>query len=220
MEYNDEDLGVIRIAHNPFIKYKIPKNPVTRKRSLTAEQIRAIKSYSVPDNMTGVMIARDVFIMSFIMVGMNSVDMYYLGIPNKGRLEYERRKTMNRRSDRAFISINVEPELLPYLERYKDSLGDRSFNFFVRYSTHKQFVHKVNAHLKKVGDELGIPDLTLYAARHSWATIARNECGISMDDVAMCLNHKSGHDVTDTYIKKDWSRIDRANRKVLDYVFG
>lgn len=90
----------------------------------------------------------------------------------------------------------------------------------MRYSTHKQFVHKVNAHLKKVGDELGIPDLTLYAARHSWATIARNECGISMDDVAMCLNHKSGHDVTDTYIKKDWSRIDRANRKVLDYVFG
>ena len=39
-------------------------------------------------------------------------------------------------------------------------------------------------------------------------SIARNECGISMDDVAMCLNHKSGHDVTDTYIKKDWSRID------------
>ena len=119
---------------------------------------------------------------------------------------------MNRRDDRAFISIKVEPELLPYLERYKDSLGDRAFNFFVRYSTHKQFVHKVNAHLKKVGDELGIPDLTLYAARHSWATIARNDCGISLDDVAMCLNHKSGHDVTDTYIKKDWSIIDRRLR--------
>ena len=220
LEYNDEDLGVIRIANNPFAKYKIPKNPITRKRSLTVEQIRAIKSYRVPDNMTGVMRARDVFIMSFIMVGMNSVDMYYVGVPNNGRLEYERRKTMNRRDDRAFISIKVEPELLPYLERYKDSLGDRAFNFFVRYSTHKQFVHKVNAHLKKVGDELGIPDLTLYAARHSWATIARNDCGISLDDVAMCLNHKSGHDVTDTYIKKDWSIIDRNNRKVIDYVLG
>ena len=219
LEYNDEDLGVIRIANNPFVKYKIPKNPITRKRSLTAEQIRAIKSYHVPDNMIGVMLARDVFIISFVMVGMNSVDMFYLGLPNNGRLNYERRKTKTRRDDKAFISIKVEPELLPYLERYKDLLGDRAFNFFVRYTTHKQFVHKVNIHLKKVGDAVGIPDLTLYAARHSWATIARNECGVSMDDVAMSLNHKSGHDVTDTYIKKDWGRIDEANRKVIDFVF-
>ena len=217
MEYNDEDLGVLRIAHNPFIKYKIPKNQVTRKRSLTTEQIRAIKSYSVPDNMTGVMIARDVFIMSFIMVGMNSVDMYYLGIPNKGRLEYDRRKTMNRRSDRAFISINVEPELLPYLERYIDSLGDRSFNFFVRYSTHKQFVHKVNAHLKKVGDELGIPDLTLYAARHSWATIAKYR-GVSIEMISEALGHKSIK-TTQTYLKgfglKEQTEVNKGN---LSYI--
>ena len=59
-----------------------------------------------------------------------------------------------------------------------------------------------------------------HVARHSWATIARNECGISMDDVAMALNHKSGHDVTDTYVKKDWGRIDKANRAVIDFVFG
>lgn len=57
-------------------------------------------------------------------------------------------------------------------------------------------------------------------SRHSWATIARNECEVSMDDVSICLNHKSGHSVTDTYVKKDWSVIDRANRKVIDFVFG
>lgn len=64
-----------------------------------------------------------------------------------------------------------------------------------------------------------IEGLTFYAARHSWATIARNDCGISMDDVAMALNHKSGHDVTDAYIKNDWSKIDKVNRKVIDIVF-
>jgi hypothetical protein len=40
-----------------------------------------------------------------------------------------------------------------------------------------------------------------------------------MDDVATSLNHKSGYNVTDTYVKKDWSRIDKANRKVIDFVF-
>lgn len=59
-----------------------------------------------------------------------------------------------------------------------------------------------------------------YAARHSWAAIAGNDCDLSMDDVAMCLNHKSGYDITDVYVKKDWSRIDRADRKVIDFVFG
>ena len=220
LTYNDEETGIIRIQNNPFVKYKIPKIPMTRKKSLSVEQIRSIKSCRIPDNMTGVLVARDVFVMSFLMAGMNTVDMYYLGEAVDGRLEYERRKTRTRRADKAFISIKIEPELLPYIERYKDSLGDRAFNFFVRYATHKQFVHKVNTHLKTIGSILEIPDLTFYAARHSWATIARNECGISMDDVSMCLNHKSGHDVTDTYIRKDWSVIDRANRKVLDYVFG
>lgn len=220
LKYNDEDAGIIRIQNNPFVKYKIPKIPMTRKKSLSVEQIRSIRSCRIPDNMTGVLVARDVFVMSFLMAGMNTVDMYYLGKDVNGRFEYERRKTRTRRADKAFISIKIEPELLPYIERYKDSLGDRAFNFFVRYATHKQFVHKVNTHLKTIGSMLEIPDLTFYAARHSWATIARNECGISMDDVSMCLNHKSGHDVTDTYIRKDWGGIDRANRKVLDYVFG
>ena len=219
LEYNDEDAGIIRISNNPFAKYKIPKQPITRKRSLTDEQIRAIKEYRIPENMLGVIIARDVFLMSFFMVGMNTVDMFYLNPPVDNRFEYERRKTRTRRDDRAFISIKVEPELEPYLERYKDSVGDRAFNFFIRYASHKQFVHKVNLNLKKIGNALGIPDLTLYAARHSWATIARNDCGISMDDVATSLNHKSGYNVTDTYVKKDWSRIDKANRKVIDFVF-
>ena len=219
LEYNDEDAGLIRISNNPFAKYKIPKQPITRKRSLTDEQIRAIKEYRIPENMLGVIIARDVFLMSFFMVGMNTVDMFYLNPPVDNRFEYERRKTRTRRDDRAFISIKVEPELEPYLERYKDSVGDRAFNFFIRYASHKQFVHKVNLNLKKIGNALGIPDLTLYAARHSWATIARNDCGISMDDVATSLNHKSGYNVTDTYVKKDWSRIDKANRKVIDFVF-
>lgn len=219
-EYNDEDLGIIRISNNPFAKYKIPKTPLTKKRSLTSGQIRAIKEYNVPDNMTGTLIARDIFIMSFLMVGMNTVDMFYLKPPVNGRLEYERRKTRTRREDKAFISIKVEPELEPYLDRYKDMVGDRAFNFFMRYTNHKQLIHKVNIHLKNIGNALSIPDLTFYAARHSWATIARNDCGVSMDDVSLSLNHKSGHDITDTYIKKDWSIIDKANRKVIDYVFG
>lgn len=75
LECNDEDAGIIRISDNPFAKYKIPKQLITRKHSLTNKQIRAIKEYRIPENMLGVIITRDVFLMSFFMVGMNTVDM-------------------------------------------------------------------------------------------------------------------------------------------------
>jgi hypothetical protein len=66
---------------------------------------------------------------------------------------------------------------------------------------------------------VGVPDLIFYAARHSWATIARNKCGVSKDDVALALNHVDSRlAITDTYLEKDWSLIDVANRKVIDYV--
>ena len=68
-----------------------------------------------------------------------------------------------------------------------------------------------------------VPDgLNFYYARHTWATIARNECGVSFDEVHESLNHaRRGNDrVTDIYVERDFSRVWEANRKVLDLVFG
>jgi integrase len=61
--------------------------------------------------------------------------------------------------------------------------------------------------------------ITAYSFRHSWATIALNECEASMDDVAFALNHVSAHRVTSIYIKPDYTRIDRLNEAVIKKVF-
>ncbi len=56
-------------------------------------------------------------------------------------------------------------------------------------------------------------------ARHTWATIARNECRINKDDVALYLGHEDeDNNVTDMYIKYDYSIIDESNRKVIDFI--
>jgi integrase len=58
-------------------------------------------------------------------------------------------------------------------------------------------------------------------ARHTWATIARNDCRINKDDVALCMGHEDiDNRVTDIYIRYDYSIIDESNRKVLDLVAG
>ena len=68
-----------------------------------------------------------------------------------------------------------------------------------------------------IGEDTGIGNLQFYCARHSFATIARNDCGVGMDDIALCLTHASFYRVTDTYVKPDFSRVDRVIEKVVDY---
>ena len=62
-----------------------------------------------------------------------------------------------------------------------------------------------------------MPAITVYWARHTFATIAY-KLGISIDTIADCLGHKSAHPVTEIYVRKDMDKIDKANRKVIDYV--
>ena len=63
----------------------------------------------------------------------------------------------------------------------------------------------------------GLSGVTFYWARHTFATVARNDCRVSKDDVALALNHvDEGNRVTDIYIAKDWRIVDEVQEKVLD----
>jgi integrase len=65
--------------------------------------------------------------------------------------------------------------------------------------------------------KFGVDGLQFYAARHSWATIARNIAKIDKYTVHEALNHVDRDmKTTDIYIDKDFSPIWDANRKVLD----
>jgi integrase len=155
--------------------------------------------------------------LSFYLVGMNTIDLYNINDFKDGRLNYNRTKTKHR-TDKAFISIKVEPEAFPLLEKYKDQTGKRVFNFYLRYKSPKVFSMSMAIGLGKICKNKEITEkITVYYARHSWATIARNICRISKDDVHFSLNHSDPDmKVTDLYIEEDFSIIDEANRKVLD----
>ncbi|MDR1601776.1 MAG: site-specific integrase [Tannerella sp.] len=223
--YNDEENETVRIHHYPFRKYRLPKLTATKKRNLPAEKILKIikagdKLFTSPRDV----LARDVFILSFCLAGMNCIDLYSLE-PHEyanGRFSYNRTKTENRRADSALMSIRVEPEIVPYIQKYKDPTGKRVFDFHTRYANSQTFVSSMDKSLKKVAAALNMDEpLSSYYARHSWATIARNKCRISKSDVDECLNHAVPENrLADVYVEKDWSFLDEANRKVLDYVLS
>lgn len=222
-EFNDEDMGVIRIPLSPFKKVKLPKIPVSRKRALDVELIRKIAALPYTEIMqpgkNRFNLAKDVFLLSFALVGMNAVDLYYCTDCKNGRITYQRTKTKNRRADGAEISIRIEPEIEALVNKYRDASGERVFGFYHWYSSMDTFSSALNKGLKKVGEAVGVDDLEFYAARHSWATIANNEAGVDKYTVHTALNHvDDAMRVTDIYIKRSWDEIDNANRKVLETV--
>lgn len=219
-EYNDEERGEITIRNYPFKKYKVKPLQETKKRNIPIQDIRAIWQFPDTELTERGIIARDVFILSFLLVGTNTVDLYEMSNESisNGRITYNRQKTAGRRMDDAEISIRIEPEAQELIDKYRSRNKGRAFNFSERYANSQAFVTNVNKGLKMVADKLGLNvELSTYYARHSWATIARNDCRISKDDVHLALNHVDEKTkITDIYIARDWSIIDDANRKVVD----
>lgn len=225
-EFNDEDQGIINIPFSPFKKYVIQKPPATRKRAVSVETLKAIvtlpyKIVTLQPDLNRFNFARDMFILSFCLMGMNTADLYNCEKYKKGWVTYDRAKTKDRREDNAEISVLVQPEIVPLVEKYRDKTGTRVFNFYQYYSTMDTFNTAVNKGLKKIGvlDSIKEDDLEFYAARHSWATIAINDVRIDKYTVHMALNHVDENmKITDIYLKKEFKVINDANRKVLDYL--
>lgn len=223
MEFNDDDAGIIRIPNNPFVRFKIPPLPPVRKRAITLDQLKKLidlpyrASYSPFNDRFN--LAKDLFILSFALIGINEVDLYTCMNCEDGRITYERTKTKNRRSDRAEISIKIAPEIAELVKKYQDPKGERVFRFYKDYSSVDAFTAAVNHGLKIIGKMVGVDDLEFYAARHTWATLAVNDAGVDKYIVHQALNHVDDEmRVTDIYIKKSWANVDAANRKVLDLV--
>jgi integrase len=209
-KYNNEDLGLYRIKHYPFKKYKVGSGPITKKRNITIEQVKQIRDCTINPN-SRVELARDLFMLSFYLCGMNAVDLYHLRMKNikNGRVDYNRAKTEGRRKDNAFISIKLIDEAKPLLTKYIETLSCR----YKTYGGLDTALSKGMEQLRKITD---IADITFYWARHTFANTARNACRMSKDDVALALNHiDDGHRTTDIYIAKDWKIVDEVQSKVI-----
>ena len=74
---------------------------------------------------------------------------------------------------------------------------------------------RISYHLRKLGTKIGIKGkLTLYIARHSWATTARDN-HISISVISEALGHHS-ETTTQIYLSSiKSSEVDDANAKIL-----
>ena len=215
LEYNTEENTAIK--SDPFIRYKVPKQVMKKGvRALTLEELMKVYHYQGRPGSRD-QLARDTFILSFCLMGMNSVDLFSATDYKNGYIKYNRTKTKDRRSDEAYIEVKVHPFLKPLMRKYA---GTKTiFNFCTRYNDYEGFNKNLNIGLKKVGKSVGISDLEFYQARHTFATLSRNLMKFSKGDVDEALNHVGSFGIADIYIAKDFSIINENNFKLIKKVF-
>ena len=199
---------------NPYRRFKI-KTQATAKRNMSVEQLRYI--IFAQDLEPWMERHRDFFVLSFMLRGLNTVDLCHLTKPVQGRVEWMRTKTNQP------LSLKIEPEMQMLIDKHagKDLMlemaeGRDYRNYNLKLSKGLKAIREtINARLRKAG-EPELPDFTMYWARHTWATIAQR-LGFAIDVVGEGLGH-SQKSVTEIYIERDPAEVDRVNRAVLDYV--
>lgn len=188
-----------------FRRFKI-KTEKTRKRNFKIETLRRIFTHRCKEEWQQKYL--DFFKLSFMLIGINVVDLCGLKKMSQGRVEYLRAKTHRP------YSIKVEKEARELIECYAGK--ELLVNFAESYANYRHFYNNLCKGLNEVKKQLGLDELTTYWARHSWATIAL-KLGVSKDTIALALGH-GNNDVTDIYLEYEMQEVDKANRRVLDYV--
>ena len=187
----------------------------TIKRAISLNHIRKLKNMDL-DNSSSKCFARDMFLFSFYTRGMSFIDMAFLQKKNlkNGILTYRRKKTGQK------LSIRWEACMQKIMEQYSlsNSLYLLSIIKNPDSDVRKQYYNAlalINRNLKEIGNELGLSlPLTMYVARHSWASIARKE-GIPISVISEGMGHDS-ETTTQIYLATlETNIIDKANIKIL-----
>lgn len=190
----------------------------TIKRALPIQYIRKIKALDLSLS-PSLDFARDMFLLSFMFRGMSFVDMAYLRKSDlsNGSLSYRRRKTGQ------LLIIEWTRDMQQILNKYPGNSSAYLLPIICEEGTDERKVYrnmgeKVNYHLKRLGEQIGLKmPLTLYVARHSWASVAKAK-GIPVGVISEGMGHDSEM-TTQIYLASlDTSVVNKANRLILSSI--
>lgn len=208
------------VHDNPF-RHVYTGVDKTRKRAIPMEDIRQLMNMDF-NRLPAQEFARDMFLFSFYTRGMSFVDMAFLRKEDlkDGNLVYKRRKTGQQlvvkwESCMQHIVgkyvMEGSPYLLPVIN--VNSAEDEREQYL-------RTAHNINRNLKKIGQEMRLRfPLTMYVARHSWASIARDK-QIPVSVISQCMGHESEKTTRIYLASLSTDVIDHANRSVLEDLFS
>ena len=162
----------------------------TAKRSVTESEIRQLLALRL-DSQPHLALARDLFVFSFMAMGMPFVDIAYLKWQqiHDGVLHYARHKTGHK------VCVAIEPYMTEIISRHTTQGSEYVFPILADTTAaniHHTYLKRLRAYnyaLHRLSQLIGSNrTLSSYVARHSWASLAYRS-GIDISLIAKAMGH-------------------------------
>lgn len=216
--------GLLKETQYPFGKgkYEVP-NGNGRKLALTLAQIKKVVTFT--DGTEKTELYRDLWFFSYLCNGINFRDMLYLKYSNivNGEICFVRAKTARSTKHSKVIHAVITSEMQAIMKRWGNP-PDNPDNFIFKYVTGKEsnfekiklvgeVVCTCNAVLRKIAKAEGLPPITTYSARHSFATVLKRS-GANISYISESLGH-SNLAITENYLASFEQEERAKNAKLL-----
>ena len=188
----------------------------TAKRSVTESEIRQLLALRL-DSQPHLALARDLFVFSFMAMGMPFVDIAYLKWHqiNDGVMHYARHKTGHK------VCVNVEPCMAEIINRHAITSSEYVFPLLAGttadnvHPTYLKRLRSYNYALRRLSSLINTSrTLSSYVARHSWASLSYRS-GLDISQIAKAMGHTK-LSTTLIYIRALFDpSLAKANRKMM-----
>lgn len=219
-----KSVGMLKEAQYPFGrgKYEIPIGK-GRKMALTLQQIKQVISYT--DGSEATEHYRDLWFFSYLCNGININDLLKLKFSNieGNEIFFYRSKTIHTSKEKKEIGASLTPEMKKIIDRWGNpdkSPNNYVFPFLDGYNTPMEqkkriqdVTRRINKRLKMISEALGLPNISTYTARHSFASVLKRS-GANIAYISESLGH-SDLKTTENYLASFEREEREKNAKLL-----
>lgn len=203
--------GLVKYDIHPFAYIKMPKSPA-RQLDLTIEEFVKIKNFET--RYKKLSLARDIFLLSFYLGGINLVDLVDADFSDT-TFSYERIKTANKKQGEKVVIFSLPENARVIVKKYIKRNGKLDFGYKFTYSNFQKYLNKC---LKGLAKHLDIKsNITYYSARKTFAQFAF-DLGIRTEIVEYCIGQsmKENRPIYN-YVRVMQRQADAAMRRIIDY---
>ena len=199
---------------HPFAYWKRPADE-EREIDISVEELAAIRD--AQPKLKKQRIARDLFMLSYYLGGINLIDLLNIDFRGVSVLEYVRHKSRNTKTSDKRISFTIEPEAKELIKKWINrNPGKLDFGYKFSYKNFLQFVTRSIKSLAKDLDIQNYKKVCYYTARKSFVQHGF-DLGISLEVLEYCIGQsvKNNRPIFN-YLKIMRKHADVAIRQILD----
>lgn len=211
-------MQLVTYSVHPFTYWKRPADP-ERELDISVEDVRAIRD--AQPRLKKQRIARDIFMLSYYLGGINLIDLLEIDFRGVSVLEYTRHKSRNMKLSDKRISFTLQPEAKELISKWMNrNTGRLDFGYKFSY---KNFLAYVTRSIKSLAKDIDIQDyrkVCYYTARKSFVQHGF-DLGISLEVLEYCIGQsvKNNRPIFN-YLKIMRKHADVAFRQILNNLAG